>query len=124
MLGAIVTLIRINIVMTDFSPTGHTANGFDTVRSIFANNFDQSLEGGAGFYVQRGDEVLVDLIGGARDRKGSAPWETDTLVPVFSCTKAISALVIAWLYENGRLDYDAGHVDAVLKAGICRHNAV
>ena len=51
-------------------------------------------------------EIVVDLLGGTRDKRRSLPWMADTLVPVFSSTKAVAALVIAWLVENDRLSYD------------------
>ena len=39
-----------------------------------------------------------------RERK---PWEEDTIASVFSTTKGISSIVMAWLVGQGALDYDA-----------------
>ncbi len=85
--------------------SGTTANGFAPVRDAFVANFTDGLEAGAGFCAYKDGELIVDLIGGTRDRRGEAAWQDDTLVPVFSTTKAVAALVIAWLVEQGRLDY-------------------
>ncbi len=88
------------------SVSGYIASGYEPVRDAFAANFTDNLEGGAGFCVYKSGELIVDLIGGTKDRRGDTPWQTDTLVPVFSTTKAVAALVIAWLVEQGRLDYE------------------
>ena len=85
---------------------GNVANGFEPVKQAFAANFEQGLEAGAGFCVLKDGEFIVDLISGTKDRKQTTPWQADTLVPVFSTTKAVAALVIAWLYDTGALDYE------------------
>ena len=58
------------------------------------------------FVFYKDGEFIIDLIGGTKDRKQEQQWQTNTLVPVFSTTKAVTALVIAWLYDTGRLDYE------------------
>lgn len=92
--------------MNNSSISGFTASIFEPVRDAFTANFTDGLEGGAGFCVYKDGELIVDLIGGTKDRRGDLPWQVDTLVPVFSTTKAVAALVIAWLVEQGRLDYE------------------
>ncbi|NNC36108.1 MAG: class A beta-lactamase-related serine hydrolase [Acidimicrobiales bacterium] len=86
--------------------SGHVNVGFEPVYEAFLSNFENELEAGAGFCVMRDGEFLVDLTGGTSDRKRTQPWKNDTIVQVFSSTKAIAALVIAWLVENGRLNYE------------------
>ncbi len=86
---------------------GQVAPGFEPVRDAFAQNFVEADEIGAAFCLIRDGEVLVDLYGGYRDRKREAEWTADTIVPVFSTGKAVTALVVAWLVDQGRLDYDA-----------------
>ncbi len=92
--------------MTKFSVNGTVSDGFEQVRDVFKTNLETGLEAGAGFCVLRDGEFIVDLIGGTKDRKQEQQWQTNTLVPVFSTTKAVTALVIAWLYDTGRLDYE------------------
>lgn len=92
--------------MNNFSPSGHVAKGFEAVREAFVWNFTQNLEAGAGFCVYQNGECIVDLTGGTQDRRGEKPWEWDTIIPVFSTTKAVAALVIAWLVEQRRLNYE------------------
>ncbi|PHR57470.1 MAG: esterase [Robiginitomaculum sp.] len=85
---------------------GQTAQGFETVKTAFEEILATSDEAGAGFCVLKDGEYLVDLVGGTKDRRQTEAWQADTLIPVFSTTKAISAIVIAYLVENDRLDYD------------------
>lgn len=92
--------------MDDISISGHVSAGFEPVRDAFAQNFKDGLEAGAGFCVLKDGEFIVDLIGGTTDKQKQIAWTQNTLVPVFSTTKIIAALVIVWLVENDRLDYD------------------
>lgn len=93
--------------MTDTPIHGYTAPGFEPVRDTFEENFTDGLELGAGFAAWLDGELIVDLHAGHADRKRTKPWTAETIVPVYSVTKAISALVIAMLADQGKLDYDA-----------------
>jgi CubicO group peptidase (beta-lactamase class C family) len=86
--------------------SGFVANGFEKVFEQFNNNFIDGLELGAGFCVQIEGETVIDLIGGFTDRDRKKKWDKDTLVPIYSTTKPISALVIARLVDQGRLAFD------------------
>lgn len=90
---------------------GHLAPGFEPVAEAFEQNFTDREELGAAFTLIRNGEVLVDIHAGHADRKASRPWTAQTIAPVFSTGKAVTALVVAWLVENGRLDYDASIAD-------------
>jgi len=92
--------------MNNFPVTGHVETGFEPVKDAFAANFAEELEVGAGFCVYKDGSLIIDLIGGTRDRRGEEAWQSNTLVPVFSTTKAVAALVIAYLVEQNRLTYD------------------
>ena len=81
--------------MTEFPLSGHVATGFEPVRDAFEANFADDGELGAGFAVLLDGEPIVDLLGGWADRKMERPWDAQTLVPVYSTTKGISALVLA-----------------------------
>src|SRR6185503_4685799 len=50
---------------------------------------------------------VVDLWGGWADRARTRPWARDTLINVWSATKAVMATAIARLVDEGRLDHDA-----------------
>jgi len=84
-----------------------TASGrFSKVRDAFAANFAEGGELGARFSVVLDGEVVIDLMGGHADRAKTRPWAEDTLAPVFSTGKAVMALMMARLVDQGRLDYD------------------
>ena len=90
---------------------GHLAPGFEPVAEAFEQNFTDREELGAAFTLIRNSEVLVDIHAGHADRKASRPWTAETIAPVFSTGKAVTALVVAWLVDKGRLDYDAPIAD-------------
>ena len=78
---------------------------FDMVRRAFADNFARGEELGARFTVTLDGEVVVDLMGGFADRARTRPFAEDTLTPIFSTMKAVAAILIARLVDQGRLDY-------------------
>jgi CubicO group peptidase (beta-lactamase class C family) len=86
---------------------GFTAPGFEAVRDEFARNRHFRDELGASFAVYRGDRCLVDLWGGIADRATGRPWERDTLTPIFSCTKGLTAVCMLILVDRGALALDA-----------------
>jgi CubicO group peptidase (beta-lactamase class C family) len=79
---------------------------FEPVRAAFEANFADNLELGARFALAIEGEVVIDLMAGWADRDQTAPFAEDTLTSVFSTTKAMAALMIARLVDEGRLDYD------------------
>jgi CubicO group peptidase (beta-lactamase class C family) len=92
--------------MPDSPVTGHTALVFEPVRDVFAANFENDGEQGAGFTVMLEGEVVVDLLGGWADRQKSRAWDARTLAPIYSTTKGISALVLAALVADLEAGYE------------------
>jgi CubicO group peptidase (beta-lactamase class C family) len=86
---------------------GECAPRFAKVREAFEANFAAGREVGASFAVVLRGEPVVDLWGGFADAARSRPWERDTIVNVFSTTKAMAALCAHLLADRGRLDLDA-----------------
>ena len=78
---------------------------FAAVREAFAANFETGQELGARFTLVERGELVVDLWAGFADRQRTRPFNARTLTPVFSTTKAVAALLIARLVDQGRLDY-------------------
>jgi CubicO group peptidase (beta-lactamase class C family) len=85
---------------------GHCDERFAAVREAFGKNFEQGLELGASFSAVIGGEPVIDLWAGDRDAQGR-PWEQDTIVNVYSTTKAMAALSTLMLVDRGELDLDA-----------------
>jgi len=94
---------------------GTCPDRFVAVRDAFAANFTDAPEGlnevGARFSVTIEGETVIDLWGGSADTAGEKPFTQTTLVPIFSSGKAVMALMIARLVEQGKLSYDDKVID-------------
>jgi CubicO group peptidase (beta-lactamase class C family) len=86
---------------------GMCAPRFDAVREAFAANFDAGREVGASFAATLEGEPVIDLWAGHADRAATRAWERDTIVNVFSTTKAMTATCANMLVDRGLLDVDA-----------------
>ena len=84
---------------------GKTAPGFEPVRDVFASLWDGTDEIGAAFAIEIGGERVIDLYAGWTTAKREADWTADTIVPVFSTGKAITALVMGWLKDQGHFAF-------------------
>ncbi len=84
---------------------GFCAPGFERVQEVFEAGLAEEL--GAGFAAVRDGEMVVELWGGWADRAQTRPWARDTIVPVYSTTKGVSALVLAMLADRDLFDYEA-----------------
>jgi CubicO group peptidase (beta-lactamase class C family) len=85
---------------------GEIAPGFESVADVFRENFRKRGELGAALAVYRGDRCLVDIWGGIANYRTGAPWQRDTVVPVFSTTKGLAGLTLALAHARGLLDYE------------------
>jgi CubicO group peptidase (beta-lactamase class C family) len=80
---------------------------FAAVKRAFAASFEEGLEIGACFAATIDGELVVDLWAGHADRACRRSWERDTIVNVYSTTKAMTALCALMLVDRGELDLDA-----------------
>lgn len=80
---------------------------FRAVREAFCENFASRAELGAAVTVSVDGTLVVDLWGGIADKVSGRAWTRDTMVVVFSCTKAATALCAHMLVTRGALDLDA-----------------
>ena len=79
---------------------------FAAVKDLFAASFAAGEELGARFTLVQAGEVVLDLWGGHADRARTRAFDDRTLAPIFSTTKAIAALLIARLVDQGKLGYE------------------
>lgn len=79
---------------------------YGAVKDAFAANFAEGLETGARFTLVEAGETVVDLWAGHMDRARARPFGPHTLTAIFSTTKALAALMVARLVDQGRLAYD------------------
>jgi len=92
--------------MTETDIRGLCPNRFATVRDAFEANFNEGSEQGVRFALAIDGEIVIDLIGGTRDRARELPFDETTLTPVFSTTKAMASLMIARLVDQEKLWWD------------------
>lgn len=97
--------------MTDFPISGFVAPGFEPVREAFEANFAEDKELGAGFAAYLDGERIIDLHGGFADRQKQTPWDAATIVPVYSTTKPIAALVLAHVIDALPAGYETPVAD-------------
>jgi CubicO group peptidase (beta-lactamase class C family) len=91
--------------------TGWADDGFGAVADAFTRNFADFPELGAAVTVFAGGRKVVELCGGVADERDGRPWTADTVVPVFSCAKAVVSICTHLLAQQGRLDLDAPVAD-------------
>jgi CubicO group peptidase (beta-lactamase class C family) len=92
------------MLMAEIHGTSHDT--FGAVREALAALLDQD-DVGASVAVYVDGEPVVDIWGGYTDLDRTAPWERDTIVPVWSTTKTMTALCALMLADRGDLDLDA-----------------
>ena len=80
--------------------------GYEAVAAAFADAFTGRPEMGGALAVLHHGRVVVDVLGGTRDRRTGLPWDDDTLSVIFSCTKGLVSLLLARLVQEGRVGYD------------------
>jgi CubicO group peptidase (beta-lactamase class C family) len=90
--------------MTDVQ--GQVAPGFERVADAFRAVLELPGEDGAQFAAFHGGAPVVDLWGGV-DRTADRPLPDDAVMLVASCSKGITAAVLAILAETGHLDLNA-----------------
>lgn len=87
--------------------TGYFEPHFEEVEELFYTYFERGLEIGAAVAVCHRGKLVVDLVGGVRDRNSNEPYSLETLQPVFSVSKGITALIANMLADRSLLDLDA-----------------
>lgn len=80
---------------------------FGALARAFSANFAERGEVGASLALMIDGQLVVDLWGGALDGEGTRPWREDSVVNIWSTTKAVNALCFALLVERGLCAYDA-----------------
>jgi CubicO group peptidase (beta-lactamase class C family) len=80
---------------------------FHGLAEAVADNVADGLELGVSLAISVGGRNVVDLWGGHLDAERTRPWERDSLVCVFSCTKGVVAIATMWAVERGLIDLDA-----------------
>ncbi|KAI9486184.1 MAG: beta-lactamase/transpeptidase-like protein [Benjaminiella poitrasii] len=85
---------------------GFVDPAFESTYHLFVDNFLKGREIGAGFTVYVDNKKVISLQGGWQDVEKGIEYTNETLQMVFSSTKALSAIVIAQVVDQGLLSYD------------------
>ena len=86
---------------------GWVEPGFEAVRDAFVANFAEHGEVGAAVSAYVDGRPVLDLWGGVADPATGRRWSDDTVVPVFSSTKGVTAVGANLAIERGLLDPEA-----------------
>jgi CubicO group peptidase (beta-lactamase class C family) len=78
---------------------------FQPVKDVFDAALSEGRELGVRFTVVVENRVVLDLWGGHADREKTRAFDDRTLTPVFSVTKALAAILVARLVDQGKLAY-------------------
>src|SRR3569833_550448 len=78
----------------------------EPVRQAFLANFGGDFaELGPRFVACVEGRPVLDLWGGHADRARTLPFDRNTLAPVFSTSKAMTSLMLAWRVGRGGISY-------------------
>ena len=83
---------------------GHCDKEFLELKNILENQLITNYELGASVAVELDGKEVVNLYGGYIDENKNYEWEKNTLVNVFSVTKAVSGICISKIIDDGLLD--------------------
>ncbi|KAL6907171.1 beta-lactamase/transpeptidase-like protein [Trichoderma evansii] len=86
---------------------GHYDPKFEELRKLFQKNLDSKADVGASITVNIDGKNVVDIWGGYVDEECTRPWQSDTIVPVWSCTKGVTSLALLMLIDRGLVDPNA-----------------
>ena len=86
--------------------SGQCDEAFGAVREAFAGNFAERGEVGAAVSVIVNGRAVVDLVGGWANPTTQRPWQPDTIVNFYSVGKALIALLVLQLVDNGQIGLD------------------
>lgn len=87
--------------------SGYCDKRFAAVREAFVRNFVEHDELGAAVSVTIEGEPVVDLWAGYLDVERKRPWPRDGIVAVWSVGKAVTAMAVLRLVDDGRVDLEA-----------------
>ncbi len=85
---------------------GHCDDSFAAVRREFERNFTERGDIGAAVAVTIDGESVVDLWAGWLDEDRTRPWERDALINIYSVGKAMTAISVLRLIDEGKVALD------------------
>jgi len=85
---------------------GYISKDYKDIANSFKENFVIHGEIGASLCVYHEHEKVIDIWGGHKDLGKTKEWDENTVVPIFSTTKAIAASCLAICHSRRLFDYN------------------
>jgi CubicO group peptidase (beta-lactamase class C family) len=82
----------------------HSEKLRERIEPLFRENFEKYGELGAAVSVWQNGKPIVDLHGGFCDAQRQKPWESDTLVLIWSATKGLGSACVLHVLQENRID--------------------
>ncbi len=90
--------------MDEIKLSGFCDPRFSKIKDILEGSLATGFDTGASVAIEHEGKMVVNLSGGYKDLDKNEPWTEDTILNVFSTTKAVTAICIAKLIDQGKLD--------------------
>ncbi len=84
---------------------GFAHDRFAATKEVLAANLASGADIGASFCATIDGETVVDIWGGHADPEKTRPWQSDTIINVYSTTKTMTALTALLLADRGAIDF-------------------
>lgn len=78
----------------------------DRLEPLFQQNFEKFGELGAAVSIWQNGEPLIDLQGGFRDASREHPWTDNTIVLIWSATKALGSACLLHVLQQHKIDLE------------------
>jgi CubicO group peptidase (beta-lactamase class C family) len=85
---------------------GHCDDRFNELYKIFSNQLSSGHELGCSVAIEYEGKEVVNLYGGYTNTSKSTEWKNNTLVNVWSVTKAVTGICITKIVNDGLLNID------------------
>src|SRR5437870_5874136 len=76
------------------------------LKPLFQENFEKFGELGAAVSVWQNGKPILDLYGGFRDARREQPWTKETLVLIWSATKALGSACLLHVLQEHKIDIE------------------
>ncbi|CAF3527700.1 unnamed protein product, partial [Rotaria sp. Silwood2] len=90
---------------------GIVKKDWEPLRDLFQQNFQDNVDLGASLAFYYRKKLVVNLWGGWFDKQKTKPYDNNTLQLIFSTSKGLVAMAIAFCVQRGLLNY----TDKVIK---------
>lgn len=97
---------------------GHCDDKFKKIYEIFSDQLDSGHELGCSVAIEYEGKEVVNLYGGHTNPSKNTQWNNNTLVNVWSVTKAVTGICVTKIINDGILDVDKKVLDYWPEYGI------